>query len=280
MPATTPDLESIRALVRDHTRSRGRVFRRSDLRDLGVDPDLAKTLVRRSWWTRLHHGVYADTADLDPSLGRRAIHLVHCAAAIRALPHPAFAWGPSAALLHDLPIDRHLPLQVTLTRNRGSDQRALHRRISGPSMLGDVRVHSHPLPDLDRVEVEGIASASRDVAAIGAAAMSEEEWAVVTLDAAAWQRPLAPASLAEMAESLSHVRGIGTVRRVAPLIRSGAQTPLETLSRLRLVRTKRALHLVTGDVMCLYCLLYIHAELDHIEKELQQILVLGIASLN
>ncbi len=236
MPAPTPDLESLRELVRGHARASGRVFRRSDLIDLGVDPDIAKTMVRRRWWIRLHHGVYADTADLDPALGRREVHLVYCAAAIRALPDPAFAWGPSAALLHGLPVDRDLPLRVTLIRDRGSDQRALHRRITRQSLLGDVRVHSHRLGDADRVEVNGIPSASRDFAAISTAALSTDDWAVVALDAAVWQRPSGPETLAQIAETLPRLRGIGTVRRVVPLVRPGAQTPLETLSRLRLVR--------------------------------------------
>ena len=236
MPTTTPDLDVIRTLVRENARAHGRVFRRRDLVDLGLDPDLVKTMMRRRWWTRLHHGVYADVADLDPARGNRAVHLVHCAAAIRALPGPAFAWGPSAALAHDLPIDRNIPLNVTLTRGPGPDQRALHRRVSRPSLLVDVDVHSYDLGEQDRVNMNGVWSASRDIAAIGAAARSTDDWAVVTLDAAAWRRPAAPAQLVETAEAFPRLRGIGTVRRVAPLVRSGAQTPLETLSRLRLVR--------------------------------------------
>ncbi len=51
-------------------------------------------------------------------------------------------------------------------------------------------------------------------------------------------------------------------------------------ARLGLVFTERTAHLVAGDVGCLARLLHGHAELDDVEEELQQVLVLGIATLN
>ena len=43
---------------------------------------------------------------------------------------------------------------------------------------------------------------------------------------------------------------------------------------------ERTLHLVAGDVGGLRCLLDVHAELDDVEEELEQILVLGVAALD
>src|SRR5207244_3207188 len=40
------------------------------------------------------------------------------------------------------------------------------------------------------------------------------------------------------------------------------------------------MHLITRNVGRLTCFLHTHVKLDHIEKELQEILVLGIATLN
>jgi hypothetical protein len=42
--------------------------------------------------------------------------------------------------------------------------------------------------------------------------------------------------MSEYADGLQHLAGIGDVRAMVPLVRSGAQTPLESLSRVRLMR--------------------------------------------
>ena len=42
--------------------------------------------------------------------------------------------------------------------------------------------------------------------------------------------------MAEYANGLQHLAGIGEVRAAVPWVRSGAQTPLESLSRVRLMR--------------------------------------------
>ena len=46
-----------------------------------------------------------------------------------------------------------------------------------------------------------------------------------------------------------------------------------------LVGTEGALHMVADDVMGLRRLLHVHVELDHVEKKLQQVLVLAVAAL-
>jgi hypothetical protein len=71
-------------------------------------------------------------------------------------------------------------------------------------------------------------------AAATTALFSKEDWAVVTMDAAAWRRPDVLPALTEIAGLLAHVKGAGTLATAVALVRTGAQTPLETLSRLRL----------------------------------------------
>jgi hypothetical protein len=44
------------------------------------------------------------------------------------------------------------------------------------------------------------------------------------------------------------------------------------------VRAERTLHLVAEDVVRFGGLLHVHLELDHVEEELQQVLVLGVAA--
>src|SRR5580658_4335631 len=48
----------------------------------------------------------------------------------------------------------------------------------------------------------------------------------------------------------------------------------------RLMLAERVAHLVARDVGSLRRLLHRHAELDHVEEELQQVLILGIAALH
>ena len=66
--------------------------------------------------------------------------------------------------------------------------------------------------------------------------LSEPDWAVATLDAVAWQDDQAIERLTALAERWPRLAGAGVLRAALPLVRTGAQTPLESLSRLRLVR--------------------------------------------
>lgn len=83
--------------------------------------------------------------------------------------------------------------------------------------------------------MNGLPTVTRDIAAITAAATYSDEWAVAVLDAIAWQRHDALSELQAVVDRWPHLRGIGTVRRALPLVRTGAQSPFESLSRTRLV---------------------------------------------
>jgi hypothetical protein len=238
MTATQPtvaELDRIRQHVALASEATGLVFRRTHLAAWGIDPGIVRAMTRRGWWTRLHHGVYADSRRLADDVSAARRHATLTAAALMALPDRAYAFGPSAGLLHDLPLERGLPVGVELVRPLGTDQRALQRRITGRTALDDVTVHAHALSDGQLAEVRGIPVVSRALAGISTAAHCTPEWAVAALDAVAWQEPSVVQDLIELAEDWPRLRGIGTVRRALPLVRSGAQTPLESLSRLRLV---------------------------------------------
>ena len=62
------------------------------------------------------------------------------------------------------------------------------------------------------------------------------DWAVAVLDSAAWEAADRIDEMRRHAARLQHLAGIGNVRAALSLVRTGAQTPLESLSRLRLVR--------------------------------------------
>jgi hypothetical protein len=181
--------------------------------------------------------VYADSAVVatsqEDSTDR---HLLLASASICALPLPTFAVASTAAAVHGLPFDRRLLDDIHLVRHSYTDVRALHRRVRQVSELPDVHVRTHHLDAAALGVVNGIPTVSPAVAAVTCAAQSSEEWALAVLDAAAWQTPEKLDELASITEDWPLLRGIGTVRAILPSVRVGAQTPLESLSRYRLVR--------------------------------------------
>jgi hypothetical protein len=232
---TLQDLAATRERVYDLASRHGGAFRRSDLPAWGVDEAVLLPMQRRRWWIRLHHGVYVDARLLDTPSDSAERHLVTCAAHIRALPGATYAFGSTAAAVHGLPMQQGLLSQVQLLRSVDSDGRAFRRRISAADALEPALIRGRTVPADQITEVHGIPTVYRPLAALSTAALSEREWALATLDADAWQRPGAADELAALAEQWSHLRGIGMVRQVVPLVRTGAQTPLESISRIRLM---------------------------------------------
>jgi hypothetical protein len=230
------ELSVVRDDVRARARALGRVFRRRDLVEWGLPGDTVLPMRRRQWWVRLHHGVYTDARDIEASPNSPANHLLNVAAAIRALDEPAYAFGASAALLHGLSLPRGRAGAVHLVRPLGSEGRSLSRRISAPDRLMSSAITTYRLRPEDVTEVSGIPTVSPALAAVSAAVGCPPDWAVAVMDSAAWQAPTRIEEMALHAARLQHLAGIGPVRAAVPHVRSGAQTPLESHSRLRLVR--------------------------------------------
>ena len=154
---------------------------------------------------------------------------------LRALEEPAYLFSRSAAIAHDLPIPPAGPDIVTLLRRPGMDGRILGGRATRSNRNARARIKTHNLSD-EHLGTQGrLPCVSREVAAISAAAGATIEWAVAILDAASWQRDDVPARLAEASAEWAYLRGIGSVRTAMPFVRAGAQTPLESISRYRLV---------------------------------------------
>lgn len=231
------ELRSIRDHVAERSLAHGRVFRREQLPAWNVDPDVLRPMVRRKWWLRLRHGVYVDAAVLDASSSDPTDrHLLDCAAAISALPLPSYAFASTAAALHGMPFDRRLLQTVDLVRDSGTDVRALQRRIRVSAALPQVDVRTHSLAPASLTIIRGVPTVSRAVAAVTTAAQSDPEWALAIFDAAAWRDARVIPHLTSIAKDWPVLRGIGVVRSVLPLARTGSQTPLESISRYRLVR--------------------------------------------
>lgn len=227
--------EAIRVRVRDHAAAQHGVFRRSDLLALGIDPEIIRSFLARNWWIRLHHGVYVDSEVLAAATDPRQHTQVIATAAISALPGPAYAFGPSAALLQGLVVDKDLTRIVSIVRPVGSDQRAFRRRITSDDHLTGVTVHRHHVAEGNLTTVEGIPCVDGATAALTTAAMSEDMWAVATLDSFVWRDPDKRELLKALLDEWRGLRGLGTARKAVELSRVGAQTALESISRFRLM---------------------------------------------
>lgn len=191
---------------------------------------------RSKQWVRLHHGVYVDRLTLDEAAGPEERHRLIAAATLLALPGDVALFGPSAAVAWGLPCDRSLLHTVHLVRPRGRDSRALRRRISAVDRLPPAVVHVLDVGDEDVTDVSGLLAVGRDLAATTTAMASDGDWAVATLDGLAWRDATAVDRLRELSTRWPRLAGAGVLTAALPHVRTGAQTPVETLSRLRLIR--------------------------------------------
>jgi hypothetical protein len=233
---TSSELNDARASVLALSLVQHGVFRRSDLAAWGFDPTMALTMRRNGTWVRLHRGVFADRQTVAAANDPASRHALLAAATIAALPGDVALFGPSACAVRGVPFDRRLIGPVHLVRPIGADSRALRRRITSRDRLPQAVIHVLDVPEelIDRST--GLPVVVPDLAACSTAMLSEYDWAVATLDAVAWQDPEAIDRLAEIADRWPRLAGAGALRAALPLVRTGAQTPLESLSRLRLVR--------------------------------------------
>lgn len=225
----------LRNAVRIHAHARHGIFDRADLASLGIDPDIIRSFTKRGWWTRLHHGIYIDTDVLVGATDPHDRTPILAAAAIAAMSGPAYTFGPTAAALHGLVVDRRLLESASLVRPTTTDQRALRRRVTAPSQLGDVRIHRHPVATERLITVDGLPSVDRPTAAITTAAESEPMWALATLDSLVWRDPAMLELLPQLVEEWRGLKGLGTVRDAVMWTRDGAQSPLESISRFHFI---------------------------------------------
>lgn len=227
----------VREAVALRAQEQGGVFRREHLLDWDIDPQVLPVMVRRGWWWRLQYGVYVDQLVREAAMARRQDeHLLIAAAAMHGMSMPVHAFGITAALLHELALPDDLPEVIDLVRDTDSERRGRSVRTPRDARLRSVRVRCHPLGDDEVMRVRGLRVVTRPLAAISAAASLKPDWAVAVLDAAAWDQPDVLNECGRFVVDWPMMKGIGVVRAALHLARSGAQTPLESHSRLRLMR--------------------------------------------
>ncbi len=180
--------------------------------------------VARGRWVRLRRGVYAERAVVEAIAGDPvARHRLDCAAVLVRLSGRAVASHASAARLGGLVIPSSVPDVVRLTDD------TQWRRGRG------YEVARASLPPSD-VRVMG---AFRTTAPARTLVDCAREWsledAVVAMDAALHGRVMTREELANAVLAASHWVGIGDAARAANLADDRAESPLETLGRLRIL---------------------------------------------
>lgn len=229
------DFDVLARAARDFAAAQGGVFRARDLAEWGLDPRTTRTMARRGLWVRLHHGLYVDRAAWDASASDwRGRHILLAAAAVLAMDEAALAYGRTAAVLHELPLPQRPLTQVELIRDIGRDRRPTGERVLHRGALTPARIRTHGGVLATAESRSGVPTIPRVTAAITSAAQLDLDRAVAVLDSILWDDPDALPRLDELAHEWAHLRGIGIVRRALRLARPGAQTPLESISRIRM----------------------------------------------
>ena len=202
------------------------VFTAADVRRAGLDPTAVQSALRRGEWDRLRQGVYVQRDVLRDAVaqGPSARHRLDCAAVLLCLGgRPALSHA-SAARLSGLEV----PSTV------GSDVVSLTDEVQWRTGRGyTVRRAQLPSDDVlvdEPFRVTGPARTLVDCA---------REWsledAVVAMDAALFGELLTDAELRAAVLWQTHWNGIGGAARAAGLANGRAESPLETLGRLRIL---------------------------------------------
>ncbi|WP_251444846.1 MULTISPECIES: hypothetical protein [unclassified Microbacterium] len=210
---------------------------RAQLRSAGTSERAIDAALAAGELLRLRRDRYVDAAAYE-ALWSEGRHLVQTVAAAKNLDdHGAVFWGPSAAVLHGLPLYRLRPASVHTVILGGH-----HGRVRA-----GVRQHEVSLGVGDVIDIDGILCTSLDRTILDLACTVPAEAAVCAADAAqrretvvgnefrADRAALWHARLADRAAA-SRAWGIRGARELLAFADGRAQLPGESVSRLQLHR--------------------------------------------
>ena len=164
-----------------------------------------------------------------------ARHRVDLAAAAAGAREPVWAFGCSAALMLGMPLPFRAPEQLVLARASGGDERALRRDSRHRLVIPDCRIVTGPVVVASTRLVRGVPVVDPALAGVGAAAdLTSARWRTALLDAALWQGAT-PEDLQRAIDMWRHLGHRTELLEALARARPGAQTVLETFSRLALV---------------------------------------------
>lgn len=209
------------------------VFALREVAEWGVRRPEVLALQRQGMVHRVRHGAYCladswETSEQDPAYRRKILAL----SAMVGMRRPIYACGPFAAELHGLPLPSWEPSRVELVRDSCRDIRPAQRGVQPRNRLDGVQIISRNLigetfSTIDRIPVVGIATA-----AMTSAVNLPDEYAVALFDAAI-QRGWTRDQLMEIGTRWISTKGMASTLRLVEFARAGAESPLESVSRIR-----------------------------------------------
>lgn len=191
------------------------------LRAEGWNSRHLRQAVGRGELVRAVRGVYR----APQQLAAADAHLARARAIVMRQGDSVVLSHASAALAHGLPVESDDPGVVHLTVSPP----ARGRRRSG------YHVHVARLDPEDVVELDGVRTTSLTRTASDLARSVPYAWGVIGVDAAL-RRGVPREDLREMADRCVRMAGAGTLRRVLDFADPRAESPLESISRVTLVR--------------------------------------------
>lgn len=210
------------------------VFTLRGVADLGISRPEVLALQRRGQVHRVRHGAYClardwEEAENDDALKRRFL----ARAAMAGMREPVYAHGSFAAELHGLPLPSQQPVFVDLVRDARRDTRPAQSGVQPRNRLDGVRIISRNLTDEVVTIAAGIPVVGVSAAAMTAAVDLSDEYAVALFDAAL-RLGSTPEQLLEIGSRWVSSKGMVAATRLVDLARDGAESPLESVSRVRL----------------------------------------------
>ena len=198
-----------------------RIVRPTELRALGATDREARRAVQGL--SRLAAGSYGTLT----GLAAEEAHLLRARAILRARPS-LVASHVTAALVHGLPVARTTVQQVHVTRGPG-----LRGRPRSPA---GYRIHTRAASTPEIVERDGLPVTAALRTLLDLPQVTSLDWAVAAADAALHARLVDPDELRDACLGVRRVRGAERIREVGPLASRLAESPGETLLRLRMWR--------------------------------------------
>jgi hypothetical protein len=211
------------------------VFRIQEAERAGIHKAIIQALARDDRLHRIRHGAYVErsiwtAAMTDPPSMRRLLAL----AALTGLREPAFVYGAHAAELHGLPLAPGFPEHLEIVRQTNQDRRPASARGKKQNRIDGLRILARDLRSEQVTQRNSVPVISLPSAAITAAAEFSSEYAIAVLDAALRQG-VQRADLDGVVGRWAAGSGVINVGRLIDFARAGAESPLESISRFRLM---------------------------------------------
>jgi predicted transcriptional regulator of viral defense system len=216
----------VHPILRESARHQWGVFTAADVARAGLAPVDVQSALRRREWDRMRRGVYVERAVAEDAArwGDAASHRLQCAAVLLCLGGRPAVSHASAARLAGFVVPRSaLVDHVSLT-----DEEQWRTGRGYVVMRAGLAAH-HVRVD-GRFRTTGPARTLVDCAR----SWSLED-AVVAMDAALHSGAVTEAELRTTVLEQTHWAGIGAAARAAGLADGRAESPLETLGRLRML---------------------------------------------